>query len=180
MKRLCRNTTEDVCKQLCVWFLDIGWLCAIRTDGELQFHEPFVEFCCAKNVEHELSSVYNHESNGLAKAGMHRPKELLEKCRLTGEEIDVALHEYLGTPSAGSELHLRFCFLAEFLDDCCLMCMLSSPVRMLCHPVKGTCLQRNLSRCQIFKLAIDAHQSLEFGREDRRPPGGWPVICGAH
>ena len=33
VKRLHRTTTEDVCKQLCIWFLDFGWPHAIRTDG---------------------------------------------------------------------------------------------------------------------------------------------------
>lgn len=66
VKKLSRITTEDVCKQLRVWLLDFGWFCAIRTDGGSQFHEPFIEFCNANCVEHELSLAYNQ---GLAVAG---------------------------------------------------------------------------------------------------------------
>ena len=78
-KKLARTTTEDVCKQLRVWFLNFGWPRAIRTDGGPQFREPVVEFCKANCVTHELSSAYNHESNGLAEVGVRRAKELLEK-----------------------------------------------------------------------------------------------------
>ena len=99
-------------------------------------------------MTHELSSVYNHESNGLAEAGMRRAKEFLEKCCMTGEDFDVALREYLGTLSAGSE------FAPAFREDCCCMCVLSSPIRMLCDHVKNTCLQKSLSPWWNFKWAI--------------------------
>ena len=99
-----------MCVNNCVWFLDFGWPCAIRTDGGPQFCKLFVEFCNENCVTHELLSAYNPESNGLAEVGVHRAKKLLEKCQMIGEDFEVVLHDYLGTPSARSEFAAVFLF----------------------------------------------------------------------
>jgi transposase InsO family protein len=67
-------TTSSICKILSSWFNEFGWPKSIGSDGGPQFKEQFKEFCTSKKIVHELSSVRNPQSNGLAEAGVKRIK----------------------------------------------------------------------------------------------------------
>jgi hypothetical protein len=53
----------------------------------------------SKKIVHELSSVRNPQSNGLAEAGVKRIKYLMEKCR-TKEEFEAGLFAFRNAPMA--------------------------------------------------------------------------------
>jgi hypothetical protein len=56
-------TTASITKILSSWFNEFGWPKSIGSDGGPQFKEQFKEFCTAKKIIHELSSVRNPQSN---------------------------------------------------------------------------------------------------------------------
>jgi hypothetical protein len=90
-------TTSSITKILSSWFNEFGWPKSIGSDGGPQFKEQFKEFCTSKKIVHELSSVRNPQSNGLAEAGVKRIKYLMEKCR-TKEEFEAALFAFATRP----------------------------------------------------------------------------------
>jgi transposase InsO family protein len=92
-------TTSSICKILSSWFNEFGWPKSIGSDGGPQFKEQFKEFCDSKKIVHELSSVRNPQSNGLAEAGVKRIKYLMEKCR-TKEEFEAGLFALRNAPMA--------------------------------------------------------------------------------
>jgi hypothetical protein len=92
-------TTSSIVKILSSWFNEFGWPKSIGSDGGPQFKEQFKEFCTSKKIVHELSSVRNPQSNGLAEAGVKRIKYLMEKCR-TKEEFEAALFAFRNAPMA--------------------------------------------------------------------------------
>ncbi len=67
-------TTKSVTDQLLLWFLEQGFLDAIRSDGGPQFHQTFKSFCNDHQITHELASDYHPESNGLAEATLKSVK----------------------------------------------------------------------------------------------------------
>jgi transposase InsO family protein len=92
-------TTSSIVKILASWFHEFGWPKSIGSDGGPQFKEQFKEFCTSKKIVHELSSVRNPQSNGLAEAGVKRIKYLMEKCR-NKEEFEAALFAFRNAPMA--------------------------------------------------------------------------------
>jgi hypothetical protein len=92
-------TTSSIAKILSSWFNEFGWPKSIGSDGGPQFKEQFKEFCTSKKIVHELSSVRNPQSNGLAEAGVKRIKYLMEKCR-TKEEFEAGLFAFRNAPMA--------------------------------------------------------------------------------
>jgi transposase InsO family protein len=92
-------TTSAITKILSSWFNEFGWPKSIGSDGGPQFREQFKEFCASKKIVHELSSVRNPQSNGLAEAGVKRIKYLMEKCR-TKEEFEAGLFAFRNAPMA--------------------------------------------------------------------------------
>ena len=62
--------TRGVTQHLENWFNEFGWPTYIRTDGGPQFCSEFKDFCMSHGIQHELSSPYNPESNGLTKAAV--------------------------------------------------------------------------------------------------------------
>jgi hypothetical protein len=92
-------TTSSITKILSSWFNEFGWPKSIGSDGGPQFKEQFKEFCDSKKIVHELSSVRNPQSNGLAEAGVKRIKYLMEKCR-TKEEFEAGLFALRNAPMA--------------------------------------------------------------------------------
>ena len=86
-----RLDTKAVIQHLENWFNDFGWPTHIRTDGGPQFRSEFKEFCAAHGIQHELSSLYNPESNGLAEAAVKNLKSIVLRCTEKGENIQHAL-----------------------------------------------------------------------------------------
>lgn len=80
------------------WFVEVGYPEVIRTDGGPQFRREFDQFCRNTDIEHEKSSPYNPQSNGLAEAAVKSTKTLLKKCRAGGENFRIALLEWRNTP----------------------------------------------------------------------------------
>ena len=110
VEKLGKTTTEAVIKVLKRWFTAYGWPRAVRTDGGPQFRTEFTDWCVKHNISHEKASAYHHESNGLAEAGVKNAKSLLEKCRLSGEEFEPALQDWLITPRADTGFSPAFMF----------------------------------------------------------------------
>jgi hypothetical protein len=99
-QKLRSMVTSSVTKVLLAWFCEWGFPKVLRSDGGPQFRSEFKEFCAKYNIEHELSSPYHPQSNGLAEAGVKSVKRLLKKCRETGEHFPTALLEWRNTPRA--------------------------------------------------------------------------------
>ena len=81
--KLQRTTTSAILIKLTNWFNILGWPEKIRSDGGPQFRSEFNDFCKSFYIDHELSSPYHPESNGLAEAAVKNAKNLLKKCELT-------------------------------------------------------------------------------------------------
>jgi hypothetical protein len=74
-----KEDTKTITDILNDWFIEHGILVSIQTDGGPQFRGPF-KTCCAKHhIRLELSSAYNHESNGHAECAVREMKKLLTK-----------------------------------------------------------------------------------------------------
>ena len=71
----------------------------MRTDGGPHFRIDFTEQC-VEHIGHEKASACHHESNGLPEEGVKNAKRLLEKCRLSEEDFEPALQDWLITPRA--------------------------------------------------------------------------------
>ena len=82
--KLARTTTRHVLSHLKTWFTKFGWPLVIRSDNGPQFRSEFSYFCQAHGIMHELSSPYNPESNGLAKAAVKKHEELSATLQVKG------------------------------------------------------------------------------------------------
>jgi hypothetical protein len=94
------SDTVSVCSQLARWFNLLGWPSSIRTDGGPAFRLKFAEFCRKRGMEHELSSAYSAQSNGLSEAAVKACKHLLAKTMEQGEDFEEAMAAYRNTPRA--------------------------------------------------------------------------------
>ncbi len=82
------------------WFSKFGFPQIIRSDGGPQFRTEFSEFCKTYGIMHELSSPYNPQSNGLAESAVKSMKHLVKKCNETGQDKEIALHEFRNFPGS--------------------------------------------------------------------------------
>ena len=110
IKQLNKTTTRAVIKVLQDWFTAFGWPKAVRSDGGPQFQSEFENWCKEHNIRHELASAYHPESNGLAEAGVKNAKLILEKCKLSGEEYEAAMQDWLLTPRTDTGFSPAFMF----------------------------------------------------------------------
>ena len=92
--------TAEVVHRMTECFDFAGWPAAIRTDGGPQFRQEFKNFCESMGIEHELSSAFNPNSNGLAEAAVKNVKYLIEKCSAAGQNLSEALLEWRNMPRA--------------------------------------------------------------------------------
>ena len=99
-EKLRRTDTESVIKQLTHWFQLLGWPETIRSDGWPQYRKEFDDFCEENDIQHELSSPYNPQSNGLAEAAVKNAKQLLIKCKEDGTSFQSALSDWRNIPRA--------------------------------------------------------------------------------
>ena len=93
-------STAEVTHHMTECFDFCGWPAAIRTDGGPQFRQEFENFCKEMGIQHELSSAYNPNSNGLSEAAVKSVKYLMEKCLATGQNMSAALLEWRNMPRA--------------------------------------------------------------------------------
>ena len=63
------------------WFLEHGKPVDVRSDRGPQFRQEFNQWCEAQKINHQLSSAYNHQSNGHAEVAVREMKYLLEKSK---------------------------------------------------------------------------------------------------
>jgi hypothetical protein len=77
--QLPKEDTKTITDKLDDWFIEHGIPVSIRTDGGPQFRGPFTTWCAKHHIRHELSSAYNHESNGHAECTVREMKKLLTK-----------------------------------------------------------------------------------------------------
>ena len=77
--KLSSLVTQTITSSLDDWFLEHGRPQRIRSDGGSQFRTEFEEWCKSRNIVHEKSSAYHHESNGHAEVAVREMKHLLEK-----------------------------------------------------------------------------------------------------
>ena len=82
----------------------------IRTDGGPQFRSEFKDFCASHGIQHELSSPYNPESNGLAEAAVKNLKSIVISSTpsLRGE-IRAAKTEALQRSSSSADVSASGC-----------------------------------------------------------------------
>lgn len=108
--RLSRTDTTSVIRVLDNIFLDYGYPKSVRSDGGPQFRTEFKRYCEEKGIEHELSSPYHPESNGLAENSVRWAKTLLKKTTTAREDFGAALAAWRRTPRADgvSPAHLFF------------------------------------------------------------------------
>ena len=100
VERLRKTATDDIIRKLRDWFLEHGFPTVIRTDGGPQFRSGFNAFCTQHHIEHETSSPYNPQSNGLAESAVKNAKYLLKKCTNEGSSFREALLEWRNLPRA--------------------------------------------------------------------------------
>ena len=79
------------------WFLEHGKPVSIRSDGGPQFRQEFKNWCRLKQIVHQQSSAYHHESNGHAESAVKDMKHLIGKTK-TYVDFRKALLEYRNTP----------------------------------------------------------------------------------
>ena len=97
VKPLKKLNTAEVTSILEDWFLEHGKPVDLRSDGGPQFRQEFDQWCEAQKINHQLSSAYNHQSNGHAKVAVREMKYLLEKSK-TYKDFKHALQEWRNTP----------------------------------------------------------------------------------
>ena len=73
------------------WFYDYGWPDYIRSDQGPQFRQEFDKFCADNSINHDLSSPYNPESNGLAESAVKIMKTLVISCKMQKESLTKAI-----------------------------------------------------------------------------------------
>ena len=91
VRELRRTHTKAVLDILDDWLLEWGKPRAIRSDGGPQFRSEFKEWCKSQDIEHQLASPHNPQSNGLAEAAVKNVKNLLKK--VGNRELRRALRE---------------------------------------------------------------------------------------
>ena len=76
-----------------------GIMETLVSDNGPQFisHE-FAEFCQKYKINHVTSSPTHQQSNGLAEEGVRQIKELMTKCKHSGEDFFLALLDLRNTP----------------------------------------------------------------------------------
>ena len=89
--------TKAITDALDEWFLEHGRPQRIRSDGGPQFRSEFKKWCKSRNIIHEQSSAYHHESNGHAEVAVRDMKSLLEKTE-SWKKFQPALLEWRNTP----------------------------------------------------------------------------------
>ena len=80
-ENLKRTTTEGVVSVWEEWFYKFGFPSRLCNDNSPKFCCGFSAWCKELGISHELSSVYNPESNGLVEKGVGVLKEMLKKSR---------------------------------------------------------------------------------------------------
>ena len=98
-------STQDVINLLTSWFTDVGVPVTMTTDGGPQFKSTaFNTFCAEWGITHNVSSPYNHQSNGTAEAAVKSVKHLVTKCTKNGNLNSAVFKEGLlelrNTPKA--------------------------------------------------------------------------------
>ena len=89
--------TKAITTELDDCFIDYGKPERLRSDGGPQFRDEFKSYLKDRNIIHELSSAYHHESNGHAENAVREMKRLLEKTN-SWSEFRKALREYRNSP----------------------------------------------------------------------------------
>ena len=97
VKPLKKLDTAAVTMVLDDWFLEHGKPVNLRSDGGPQFRKEFVQWCKNQNINHQLSSAYNPQSNGHAEVGVREMKNLLAKTK-NYKDFRHALREWRNTP----------------------------------------------------------------------------------
>ena len=81
LEQLRSTTTAKILDTIQTWFYDYGWPDYIRSDGGPQFRQEFDKLCADNSINHELSSPYNPECNGLAESAVKIMKTSPAKCK---------------------------------------------------------------------------------------------------
>ena len=97
VKRLTKLNTKAITNTLDDWFIDMGKPERLRSDGGPQFRSEFDAWAKKEDIVHELSSPYNHQSNGHAEVAVREMKHLLAKTK-NWQKFRLALREYRNTP----------------------------------------------------------------------------------
>ncbi len=95
--------TEVITSTLHGWFLQYGFPPIIRMDGGPQFCQDFKKFCQDCNIQPELSSLHNAQSNGHAEAAVKNMKYLLSKCGTFSADFQKCLCEWCNSPATSQD-----------------------------------------------------------------------------
>ena len=78
----------------------------MRSNFGPQFRKSFSDWCQGLGIQHETSSAYNLESNGMSEGGVEVLKEMMKKCGAKkGKELEKLLFQ-LNSMSRDSGLGL--------------------------------------------------------------------------
>ena len=103
VRQLSSTTSASVARQLSDIFSLLGAPREIVSDNGPQYVGPeFQALCRTWGILHTTSSPRYPQSNGLAERNVRTIKNLLKKCKATGQDFNVALSQLRATPIDGN------------------------------------------------------------------------------
>ena len=119
LNRLSSLTLWSVIHKLNAWFQLFGYPRIIRSDGGPQFHSEFSSYCDSFNINHEISSPYNHRSNGAAKAGVKNVKGLILRSQPSKFEDNLSIWRSSTNSQGFTRLHCSLAGTFALRFPCC-------------------------------------------------------------
>ena len=95
IKPITSLATNSITKRLNSICREFGYPRSVRTDGGPQFRGEFKSFCNKYGIIHEVSSPYNHPSNGQAEVNIRMARQLIMKT--SASEFEEAFSEWKNT-----------------------------------------------------------------------------------
>ena len=95
IKPVTSMATDSITRKLNSIYREFGYPRSVRTDGGPQFIGEFKSFCNKCGIIHEVSSPYNHPSNGQAEVNIQMAKQLMMKA--SPSEMEEAISEWKNT-----------------------------------------------------------------------------------
>ena len=112
-ERLRDETIRSVIEYLESVFYDYGFPAKLRSDEGPCFRGSFTRWAEQHYIEHQLSSAYNSESNGLAEISVKKAKRLVQKTKKMKESLKEAIFQMRNTHLKGVGASPSELFLSE-------------------------------------------------------------------
>ena len=169
--RLHDTTTHTVTRYLDSCFLDWGFPQVIRTDGGPQFKSAFDAWCEERSIDHQKSSPYHPQSNGLAEAAVKNLKSVLKKNDEdeNPEDWRRALMEWRNTPRSEGDFSPAQLFLGRKLKTSLPMLPTDEGLRHL--PFRLPLVEGSNNGTEASPLDLSPRASTEQDEAPLTPPG---------